>query len=154
MTAVVSGVPDEITFVVPGEPVAWQRTNPIPGRKHDGSLYVRLVNSAELEAYEEKVRVCAQIRARQVRWMFRPDDRFTVVLRIYRRYEGKGGDADNYIKSLYDGMTGAIWEDDRYVRGGGFQVIGPSDKPRVIVTVRRYRRGERVATSRKGSTDR
>lgn len=148
------GVPDVIKFVVPGDPVAWQRTNPIPSRKRDGSLFVRLVNSAELEAYEEKVRLCAQIRARQVRWMFHKDDRFSVVLKIYRRYEGKGGDADNYIKSLFDGMTGAIWEDDRYVRGGGFAVIGPSDKPRVVVTVHRYRRGERMVTSRKDSTDR
>lgn len=134
----------ELKFTIPDEPVAKERARSAAvGVRGNGKPNIRTYTPAATVAYEKKVAIVAQIAVNQRRWAWGPKDRFTVIVRLFRRYEGKGGDIDNYIKSLFDGLNGVVWDDDRAVRSLAVTLSGPSEKPRTEVVIRRHRIGER-----------
>jgi Holliday junction resolvase RusA-like endonuclease len=101
-----------LSFVVPGEPVAKER--PRTAKFSGKTIHY---TPAKTKAYEKLVAKCAAEAAAKSNWNPGDDNRFGVVIRIFRKHEGVGGDIDNYVKSVLDGINaGGIWRDDRYVR--------------------------------------
>lgn len=139
-------VPDELRFVVPGEPVAWQRT----GSSKAGGRGHRFTQS-KTRKYEKVVRDVAAAAVARASWCWGKDDRFSLIVKVYRTHWDKGGDIDNCLKGLLDGMNTVVFADDRYVRGIGIAFPRPDPRrPRVEVTVRRFRKGTRPAKGANG----
>lgn len=132
---------DELRFVVPGEPVAKARARTFSGKNG------RIVTSTptKTRAYEKKVRTCCAIAVNQARWTATKDDRFTVLVDIYRTHEGIGGDIDNVLKSILDAIQGKglAMPDDRYVTNAVVSRRRDPKNPRVEVTV--YKAGKVAA---------
>lgn len=131
-----------LRFVVPGEPVGKERARVFRKESADGRVITRAVTPEKTRAYEEKVRTVAQIAVNQSRWAWSKDDRFNVVLKIFRTHVDAGPDVDNVIKVCADSLNGIAWKDDRYVWGIG-AALQPRDpeNPRVEVEVRRFKKG-------------
>ena len=56
--------------------------------------------------------------------------------------EGKGGDLDNVVKAVSDGINGIAFDDDRYIRGIGAAFGDPDPaRPRLEVEVRKLTKG-------------
>jgi Holliday junction resolvase RusA-like endonuclease len=133
--------PASVRFVVEGEPVPKGRARSAVQHASGGKVFVRHYTPAETEAYEERVRVVAQCAVAQAGWWTAKADRFSVLVRVFRRYEGKGGDLDNYVKSAIDAMIrGVVLPDDRYVRGIGASLFEDAARPRLEVEVRKIAR--------------
>ncbi len=95
-----------ITFTIPGHPVPKQR--PRLGYKGRRAY---IYTPEETRRYEEKVHLLAKAATDGPL-------KVPVVVRL-KVYLGprkrKGPDLDNIVKSILDGMNGAIFEDDRQV---------------------------------------
>lgn len=142
MKTVIGGIPTVLRFTVPGEPVPKGRARHRIVFPKQGKPFVQEYTPPETKAYEERFRLLAKVAVNQAKWTVHPDDRFSVVIRVYRTHEGKGGDLDNVIKSALDSMNhSGVWLDDRYVRGIGAALCDPDPaRPRVEVEVRRFKR--------------
>lgn len=137
------GTPTVLRLVIPGDPVGKERARVFRKQNPNGTVITRAVTPEKTRAYEEKIRTLAQIAVNQARWSWAKDDRFSVVMKIYRSHWDAGADLDNVIKTI-DGLTGIVWKDDRYVRGIGAAFQDPDPKnPRVEVEVRRFKKGSR-----------
>lgn len=126
-----------LRFVVPGEPVAKARARTVTRVKGDGTKKTRTTTPKKTRSYEKKVRMCCAIAVNQARWTATKDDRFTVLVDIYRTHEGIGGDIDNVLKSILDAIQGEglAMPDDRYVTDVIVSRKRDSKNPRVEVTV-------------------
>ncbi len=140
-----ASAPRSIKIVIDGcEPVGKERPRVFRRERPDGRVVTRGVTPEKTRAYEAKVKAVARLAANRVRWAWSKDDRFSVVIRVYRKYESKGFDLDAYIK-IIDALTGVIWDDDRYVRGIGAALMPPDPgNPRIEFEVHRKPR-ERIA---------
>lgn len=131
----------ELRFVVPGEPVGKERARVFRNKAKDGRVVTRAVTPEKTREYEAKVRDIAKIACNLARWSWSKDDRFTVVMRVFRTHFDAGPDLDNVIKTL-DALNGIVWKDDRYVRGIGAALQDPDpENPRIEVEVRRFKKG-------------
>lgn len=90
-----------VFFTVPGRPVPKQR--PRAGR--NGRIYT----PKKSREYEKAV-------ARAARPVFKEPYRGPVSLQVQVYLSRPGGDLDNYIKSIQDGLNGIAWMDDRQVK--------------------------------------
>ena len=76
-------------------------------------------------------------------WRCADGDRFELIVRVFRTYDGKGGDLDNYVKAVSDAINGIAFPDDRYVRSLTASLHQDREEPRVEVEVRRLDMAER-----------
>jgi Holliday junction resolvase RusA-like endonuclease len=130
--------PSILRFTVPGEPVPKGRPRFRIVQPRGGKAFVQEYTPAETRAYEDKVRLVTKVAINQSGWAPEDDDRFTVLVRIFRSHWDKGGDADNVLKGLLDGMNKLAFRDDRYVRSVACALQRPDKQnPRVEVEVRR-----------------
>jgi Holliday junction resolvase RusA-like endonuclease len=145
----VGEAPTFIRVVIDGEPVPKGRPRFARVTSRAGSVVVRTYTPAETEAYEAKVRTHAKLAANRVRWAWSKDDRFSVLVTIYRQHVDAGGDLDNYAKLAIDALIhspkhapgGVLMKDDRYVRGLGAALKHDPDRPRMEIEVRRFKKG-------------
>lgn len=133
-----------LCFVIPGEPVPWQRV--MPDGRHGG----RLLTPQRTRDYESKVKLLGALAARKVRWTIPTREQlkkwprkerkptYRLTLTIYRTHEGAGGDLDNYVKAVKDGLNGVAWRDDRYVRSLKVDLLQDAKNPRVVVYVEEW----------------
>lgn len=133
-----SADPTVLKFVVPGEPVPKGRARFRIVTSRGGKPFGQEYTPAETRAYEERVKLLAQVAVNQAGWSWDDEDRFAVLIRVFRTHWEKGGDIDNYGKAALDGMNGTVFPDDRYVRGFACSLMDPDPtSPRVEVEVRR-----------------
>lgn len=128
----------ELAFVVPGEPVAKARAR--MGKAKRGAKR-RPHTPKKTRAYEERVKILCHRAAVRSRWKFSRGDRFALSLAIYRTHEGAGGDLDNYVKAISDGVNEVAWQDDRYVRALAVTLEQDRANPRIEVRIERISSG-------------
>lgn len=133
---------DRLFFIVPGEPVPKGRARTRVVQTKSGKAFASHYTPKETAAYEKHVATLCQLAVNQKRWVFGPKDRFDLRVRICRTHEGAGGDIDNYVKAIQDGINGIAFPDDRYIRCGAQWLEQDSERPRVEVCVTRIRIGE------------
>ncbi len=134
--------PSVLRFIIEGEPVPKGRPRFAPRKTPDGKTFVKPYTDAETAAYEEKVKLVAQVEVNRVRWAWTKKDRFTLIIKVFRTHYDAGGDIDNYEKAVMDAMNKVVYADDRYVRGKGSALALPdAARPRVEVEVRRFAMG-------------
>lgn len=90
-----------VTFTVPGRPVLKQR----PRVGKNGKIYT----PKKSRDYEEQVAWAA-------RPVFKEPYLGPVGLQIQVYLSRPGGDLDNYVKTIQDGLNGIAWRDDRQVK--------------------------------------
>ena len=141
--------PSVLRFVVEGEPVPKGRPRFAVRKGKGGQSFVKPYTPAETEAYANVVRLVAQAAASAARWKPSKDDRYTVVIRVFRTHYDAGGDIDNYAKEILDAIIpkprlpgSGIIADDRYVRGLGSSLNVDAKHPRVEVELRRFKKGD------------
>lgn len=144
----VAKCPPVLRLTIPGEPVPKGRPRFSARRGPGGKTFVKPYTPAETEAYEAKGRLVAEAEARRVGWVVTTADRFTIVVRVFRRHYDAGGDGDNYEKSAIDflipkrGVPGSgVIPDDRYVRGGAWSIKQDDVRPRLEIVLSRFRKG-------------
>lgn len=131
---------DVLRFTVEGEPVPKGRARTRVVTPRNGKAFASFYTPGETRAYEERVALLARVAVAGARWTWTKADRFSVIVRVYRTHEGKGGDLDNYLKAIADAINGIAFSDDRYVRGIGAAFGEPTPaRPRVEVEVRKCR---------------
>lgn len=125
-----------LRFTVPGEPIAKGRAR-ARAVKTPTRTFVQHYTPKATRAYEEQVALIARNAAAAMHWRFGKDARFGIALRVCRTHEGSGGDADNYLKAIADGLNraGNVWPDDRRVRHIRFALEHDAERPRVDVAV-------------------
>jgi Holliday junction resolvase RusA-like endonuclease len=136
---------DRLAFVVAGEPVPKGRARTRVMTTKAGKSFAHHFTPAETRAFEERVALMCQAAVARVRWGWGPKDRFAVSIHVFRTHEGKGGDADNYLKACLDAVNGIAFADDRYVRKLEALLAQDPERPRVEVEIRRMRIGEMAA---------
>ena len=105
-----------LRFVVPGEPIAWQRT------AQNGS---RRFNTAEHEAHRKTLAQYAHLAIRQQEKALYPSGgNFWLgaqfFLGSYMQAGAERGydrDLDNMLKMIGDALTGIVWRDDKQIQG-------------------------------------
>lgn len=120
-----------VDFTVPGQAVPWMRA-----RAKGGARF----NAPELVAYESTVRMLAitarqKVRATGIAWPMDADayELTAVIVDKDRRRR----DVDNILKSLCDGLTNALWDDDSRVQHiRDVPRIVDAHYPRLVVRVR------------------
>jgi Holliday junction resolvase RusA-like endonuclease len=120
-----------IVFTVPGQAIPWMRA-----RSQNGARF----NAPALKEYENTVRMLAlAARGRAlragIRWPLDADayEISGVIVDADRRRR----DVDNVLKSAFDGLTGALWDDDsrvHHVRDVP-RIVDATD-PRLVIRVR------------------
>lgn len=134
---------DVLHFIVPGEPVPKGRARSRVVRPKDGGkVFARHYTPAETTAYEKHVKTCCALVVNRNRWCWAPRDRFGLRVHVYRTHEGAGGDLDNYVKAVSDGINGVAFPDDRRIRNVFAWLEQDAKWPRVEVSVLRFRIGE------------
>lgn len=129
-----------LRIMVPGEPVAWERVGDRIITPAGKKPIVTHYTPKQTAAYEKHVRTIAKLEANRTRWTLPHQDakkkpRYRLIVRVFRTYEGKGGDLDNYLKSIKDGLNKVAWLDDRYVREIGAVLRQDKVRPRVEIVV-------------------
>ncbi len=112
---------DCVKFVIPGHPIPAVRMT-------QKSKWVNPRAIAYLD-YKQTIGMIARTAAKGQRF-----ENAKVKIKVY--YAGKGGDVDNYIKSVLDGCNGVLWEDDRgviFVSGEKTRVSKPAERIEVEV---------------------
>lgn len=128
----------ELRFTVEGEPVPKARARHRVIVPKFGKPFAQEYTPAETRAYEGRVRLVCQAAVSRAGWDWTEKDRFTVTMRVMRTHEGKGGDLDNYVKSVTDGMIRVAYPNDHRIRGIGAVLAEPDrENPRIEVTVRK-----------------
>ncbi len=129
-----------LRFVVDGEPVPKGRARTrVVNTK--GKSFAQHYTPAATRAFEQRVALQCRVQVNGTRWMPGPKDRFVVVVRIFRTHEGAGGDLDNYVKAVTDGINGVAFPDDRYIRELRASLHQDQSRPRVEVEVRTIAKG-------------
>ena len=134
---------DELWFRVDGEPVPKGRARARLSTTRTGRPFMHHFTPLETVRYERKVREVCQLHANVRSWVWTPSDRFEVSVLVFRTHEGRGGDADNYLKTVLDGINGVAFRDDRYVRRVETDVYQDATCPRIEVRVRKVGVGRR-----------
>lgn len=127
-----------LSFVVPGEPVAWARAGSTTAIIN-GKPVTRRFTPKAMSGFEDRVAFFAGIAVRQSKWSWVAADRFAVAIRIYRTHEGRGGDLDNYAKGVNDALNGVAFADDRYIRELSVVLAQDAKRPRTEVDVTKIR---------------
>ncbi|WP_066633326.1 RusA family crossover junction endodeoxyribonuclease [Desulfolucanica intricata] len=112
-----------VSFVIPGRPVPKQR----PRAGKNGNIYT----PKKSRVYEETVGWAGK-------QVFKNPYDGPVSLQVKVYLAEPGGDLDNYIKSIQDGLNSIAWRDDRQVtrlKAGLF--VRPGVKERVEVMIQR-----------------
>lgn len=97
--------PKELSFLIPGPPIPWQRA----GVAADGHHYTQ----ARTKAYQKHCATMA-LQARQKLkgpWPMRAA--YDVTLVVHRRRDD--GDIDNFQKTYFDGFQGVLWGNDKKI---------------------------------------
>jgi Holliday junction resolvase RusA-like endonuclease len=131
-----------LAFVVPGQPIAKGRARSRAVTTKTGKQFVQHYTPKETVAYEQRVALFCQSAVSAARWLWAPQDRFGLSVRIYRTHEGTGGDLDNLVKAVLDAINGIAFADDRYVRRLAAELSQDAVNPRVEVEITRFRVGE------------
>ena len=121
----------ELSFFVSGEPVpkARARIGLLRGGK------VRSFTPKRTAQWEEQVRWNCRVAATSAGW--KPlTERAEVVLIVHRKC--RRGDADNYAKSVLDGMNGIAFTDDSVIRSLWVRVKDVSQDPGVWIAIRSW----------------
>ncbi len=114
-----------VTMTIPGRPVPKQR--PRVGR--NGNIYT----PKKCRDYEKEV-------ARLAREVFKKPYEGPVSLQVRVYLATPGGDLDNYVKSISDGLNGVAWRDDSQVTSIKAKLyVRPGESERAEVIVRRRR---------------
>jgi len=112
-----------VSFTVPGRPVPKQR----PRKGKNGNIYT----PKKSRHYEKTV-------GRAGRQVFKNPYDGPVSLQVKVYLSEPGGDLDNYIKSIQDGLNGIAWRDDRQVtRLKASVTVRPGVDERVEVVIQR-----------------
>ncbi len=128
----------ELRFVVPGEAVPKARARHRVIVPRSGKPFAQEYTPAKTRAYEDRVRLVCQAAVSREGWAWTEKDRFSVTMRVFRTHESKGGDLDNYVKSITDGMIRIAYPNDHRIRGIGAALADPDrESPRVEVCVRK-----------------
>ena len=133
--------PRILHVLIPGDPVPKGRPRFSARRAPDGKTFVKPYTDEETAAYEEKVKLVALAAVNLAGWAWTKDDRFSLIIRVFRRHYDAGGDIDNYEKAVMDAMNKVVYADDRYVRGKGSALLHDPLRPRVEVKVERFLKG-------------
>lgn len=128
---------EELTMVVPGEPVPKGRPRALIRQGDNGQPFAQIYTPAETRAFEKKVATAAQFAVNRARWAWGEKDRFALHVEVYRTYEGKGGDLDNYIKAVQDALNKIAYPDDGRIRSLTGELAQDTMQPRVFVRVRK-----------------
>ena len=110
-----------VTFTIPGRPVPKQR--PRTGR--NGRIYT----PKKSRSYEETVGWAGK-------QVFKNPYDGPVQLQVNVYLSAPGGDLDNYVKSIQDGLNGIAWRDDRQVtrlKAGLFVRPGVRERAEVVI---------------------
>lgn len=124
-----------LAFDIPGEPVPKARARSRVVRTAGGKAFAKHYTPGETKAYEQAIAFRCRAAASAVRWAPREGDRYALTVRVYRTHEGKGGDLDNYVKTVSDAINGIAFPDDRYVRQVSAELHRDPARPRVEVVV-------------------
>lgn len=129
----------EISFVVPGSPVPWQRMGRTRTKRLDGKG-VRTFKARKVVKYQDVFMQAATaeiLRWRmQARVVWRGDGDFSVALRFYRGTRHRV-DVDNLAKTCLDAMSGSVYDDDwQVVELHAYKEID-TEQPRCECMVRR-----------------
>ena len=123
---------DRLFFVIPGAPVPCARAR-VFADKNTGR--VRSAVPAKTRAYENHVKLLAQIAVNRAAWKPADDVAYAIELRIFR--DVRRGDWDNFAKSVTDGCNGVVWKDDRQITDAIVRVRYDKANPRIEVVVER-----------------
>lgn len=129
--------PEELTLVVPGEPVPKGRPRALIRQGESGKPFAQIYTPVETRAFEKRVATAAQFAVNRAGWTWGEKDRFTLHVEVYRTYEGKGGDLDNYIKAVQDALNKIAYPDDGRIRSLTGELAQDTMQPRVFVRVRK-----------------
>ncbi len=111
-----------VTFTVPGRPVPKQR----PRLGRNGNVYT----PRNCRDYEKAVGWTAKR-------LFKSPLEGPVELQVRLYFNSRGGDLDNYIKAICDGLNGVAWLDDSQVeRIKASMTLNESATERAEVSVR------------------
>lgn len=124
-----------IAFVVPGEPVPWERAR-------IGSVGGKTVHftHSRTDEYETRVAAVAAATAHRREWPIGGKGPFQVLIDVYR--VRKAGDADNFAKGIKDALTKArVWKDDRYVIDLRVRLFIDKATPRTEITIWKLEEG-------------
>lgn len=124
-----------LAFTVPGEPVPKGRARSRVIAGGSGKAFATHFTPKETRAYERKIAESCRYAVNLARWTWAKADRFRVVVRVFRKHEGAGGDCDNYGKSALDAINKLAFSDDRYVREFGVRLQQDPVNPRIEITV-------------------
>ncbi len=128
-----------LRFQVPGEPIGKERPRFVQRTKTDGSTFGAAVTPKRTREYEKHIQMMAQIAVNQSRWAWSRDDRFAVIVKVYRTHVDRGPDVDNVCKALLDACNGVTWNDDRHVWAFAVALRKRDPKnPRLDVEIRRF----------------
>lgn len=120
-----------VVFTVPGQAVPWRRALSKGGARF---------NAPELVAYESLVRSCAlaargRVLRAGIRWPLDADAYELTAVIVDR--DRRRRDVDNVLKSIGDGLTGALWDDDSRVHMvRDLPRFVDAEFPRLVVRVR------------------
>jgi len=123
-----------LAFIIPGAPVAWQRAGDM-AKVVNGKPIVLHFTQKKTDTYESHVATIAKLATNRARWVPAKGARYALELRIFRTYEGKGGDLDNYVKALLDGMNAVLYVDDSQLRDLHVSLRQDRERPRVEVVI-------------------
>lgn len=127
-------------FVVPGEPVAWERA----GRSRDGR---HSYTPAKTRDGEDAI--ARAFGLARPGWQVDNDSPWGVLVELHVRTLG-AIDLDNMIKLIFDGLNGVMWRDDQQVADLLVRVERGVAEPRTVVVVfPAAENRHRVARSRK-----
>lgn len=127
-----------LTFRVYGDPVPKARPRARAFPLKGGGAMASVYTPASSKKYEKAVAGAAAQAVVESDWSYSKDNRYALNIIVNRRHANKGGDWDNYAKSICDACNGILWDDDRHIVSGHVEVFGPTAEPYVEIVVRRF----------------
>lgn len=142
--------PTTLTILVDGEPVGKERPRFPKITPNMVGKVVRPYTAPKTRAYEKRVATIAMAEVKRQRWAWSDNDRFHVVVKVFRTHVDAGPDVDNVQKIVLDALNGITWKDDRYVWGQA-SALQPRDRknPRVEIIIKRINKNVLLQEGRK-----